>query len=64
MELAIAIAANVVLGPRVTWEERLSYLFGPPGWRHGGLGHTTAARGAADSAWRERQAMMGASTAA
>ena len=33
------------------------------GWRPGGLGHTTAALRAADSARRERGAMLGASGA-
>ena len=52
------------LQPRLSWAERLGYLFGPPGWRPDGLGHTTAALRAADSARRERQMVERAASAA
>jgi len=52
------------LQPTLTGAERIGYLFGPPGWRPGGLGHTTAALRAADSARRKRQALLGDAGAA
>jgi sterol desaturase/sphingolipid hydroxylase (fatty acid hydroxylase superfamily) len=45
----------------LTWAERVGYFFGPPGWRPGGPGHTTAELRAADSARRERRVMLGSS---
>lgn len=59
----VAIARDQ-LQPSLTWTERLGYLFGPPGWRPGGLGHTSAVLRAADAARRERHALLGSSGAA
>jgi sterol desaturase/sphingolipid hydroxylase (fatty acid hydroxylase superfamily) len=59
----VAIARDQ-LQPRLTWSERFGYLFGPPGWRPGGLGHTTESLRAADTARRERLALLSGSSAA
>jgi hypothetical protein len=59
----VGIARDQLRGS-LTWAERLGYLFGPPGWRPGGFGHTTAALRAADSARRERQALLSETGAA
>jgi sterol desaturase/sphingolipid hydroxylase (fatty acid hydroxylase superfamily) len=38
------------LRPGLTWEQRLGYLFGPPGWSRDGLQSTTAGLRAAEAA--------------